>query len=176
MYVRSSARQVLAALVAVTQMGCAGGEADEDSAIAERSATPENAESAMTPAEVDEPGEPVEAEATGMKAPEPTPPASGVEGRVTLGPRCPTVEVGVDCPDRPHSAELVIRDAESGAVVATLESDADGVFRLELEPGDYVLEAKPAQVVYAPSAQAVPFTVEPGLFTQVDMRFDSGVR
>jgi len=178
MYVRSTARQALAAVIASILIACAGGEADTDSATAERPATPERVEDALTPAETEaeEPTGTVADATSQMDVPEPAAPASGVEGRVTLGPRCPTVEAGQNCPDRPHRAELVIRDAESGALVAALESDGDGMFRVELEPGDYVLEAKPAQVVYAPSAQPVPFTVEPGAFTHVDMRFDSGVR
>ncbi len=176
---RSTARPVLAAVVAAALIGCAGdGDAERGGVAADRSAPPEGTQAAMTSADGDS-QEAIDAlteENPRMDAPEPVPPSSGVEGRVTLGPRCPTVEAGQDCPDRPFSTGLVIRSAASGAVVATLESDAAGKFRVELEPGDYVIEPEAVQVVYAPSARPVQFSVEPGVFTRVDMRFDSGVR
>ena len=101
---------------------------------------------------------------------------SGVVGMVTLGPRCPTVEEGQECPGRPYSALLTVRDSDSGEMVTTVVSGENGTFRLELEPGDYILEPESTQLVYEPSARPLPFTVEPGKFTRIDMRFDSGHR
>ncbi len=101
---------------------------------------------------------------------------SGVQGLVTLGPRCPAQEEGQDCPDRPYSTRLVVRHSESGDTVATISSGEDGRFRLSLDPGDYILIPESAQLVHEPRAQPLPFTVRPGEYTQVEMRFDSGAR
>lgn len=89
---------------------------------------------------------------------------SGVGGRVTIGPMCPVVQVGTDCPDAPYAAVLVV-DEERGPEVARTESDADGSFRVALSPGTYQLVPQP-----------VPFTVVSGEWVQVDIAYDSGIR
>ena len=63
---------------------------------------------------------------------------SGVEGRVTIGPMCPVVQQGTECPDAPYSAALVVED-ERGREVARIESSPDGSFRVALSPGTYQL-------------------------------------
>lgn len=101
---------------------------------------------------------------------------SGVEGIVTVGPACPVVDSDRPCAPRPYSTMLVIREALSGDVVTEAESDSAGRFRVALPPGQYLLEPLGPTVVTEPTAAPVRFTVESGVYTQVALRFDTGVR
>lgn len=101
---------------------------------------------------------------------------SGIVGRVTVGPVCPVAEEGKSCPDQPYQAELTIRRADSGDVVATLMSDAAGLFRVELPPGLYVIDPGIPRLVTDPRAEPVAVEVTAERFTQVDVKFDSGIR
>jgi hypothetical protein len=73
-------------------------------------------------------------------------------------------------------AEIAVRDAESGRVVTRFTSAADGRFRVDLPPGRYILDPGEPRLVSDPRAEPVPVTVEPGRYTSVVVRFDSGVR
>ena len=99
---------------------------------------------------------------------------SGVEGRVTIGPMCPVVQQGTDCPDAPYAAALVVED-ERGREAARTESDVDGSFRVALSPGRYQLVPQPGENGM-PWAQPVPFTVVAGEWVRVDIAYDSGIR
>jgi hypothetical protein len=101
---------------------------------------------------------------------------SGVEGVATIGPTCPKEEVGAECPTQPFQTELTIREAASGEVAATVNSGADGTFRVDLEPGSYVIEGPAPRLDMEPTARPIEFTVEPGTYVQVELRFDSGIR
>ena len=38
----------------------------------------------------------------------PTPAESGITGKVTIGPMCPVMIEGQDCPDRPYQATITV--------------------------------------------------------------------
>ena len=101
---------------------------------------------------------------------------SGIEGRVTVGPGCPVAEEDRPCPDRPFQAELAVRYADSGDVAATVSSDAEGLFRVELLPGWYIVDPGVPQLVTEPRGEPMTVEVKPGEFRWVSVRFDSGVR
>jgi hypothetical protein len=102
---------------------------------------------------------------------------SGIRGIATLGPLCPVERVGSPCPDRPMQAEIQVRDATSGDVVATVRSDADGHFTVDLPPGQYVLEGVPPTPGSPfPIAKPTDATVRPHRFTEVTVSFDTGIR
>lgn len=101
---------------------------------------------------------------------------SGIAGRVTVGPACPVVEESKPCPDRPYQAELTIRRADSGDIVASVVSDVEGLFRVELPPGSYVVDPGVPRLVTDPRAEPVTVEVAADRFAQVIVRFDSGVR
>ncbi len=104
------------------------------------------------------------------------PPAdTGVEGVVTIGPTCPVVQVGQDCPDQPYAADLTVANPH-GKIIARATADADGRFRIALAPGDYVLEAKAANDSPFPAAATFPFAVQEGIWTHLDLTLDSGIR
>lgn len=101
---------------------------------------------------------------------------SGIEGRVSIGPVCPASQQGTPCPDDPYQATLIVRDASSGNEVASVRSASDGTFRVELEPGEYVVEPQPTNPVVPPYAEPQTVTVKPEQFTKLDILYDSGVR
>lgn len=105
----------------------------------------------------------------------PVPLASGVDGRVLIGPICPVMRADEPCPDRPFAATIVVRDA-GGRDVATVRSGADGRFRVALPPGGYTLVPLSPNPGTPPYASPQLAAVEPGRYTFVTVRYDSGIR
>jgi hypothetical protein len=103
---------------------------------------------------------------------------SGVQGVTMVGPTCPVQPDTAACPDQPFAkANLTVTRQGSATVVATGRSDADGYFRIPLAPGAYTLHpANPAGTAVPPSAPARAFLVHPDAYTQLTLRFDSGIR
>ena len=64
----------------------------------------------------------------------------------------------------------------AGGAAARTESDARGLFRLVLPPGEYVLQARNLTGAPVPAAWPVTVRVTAGAFTEVTIHFDSGVR
>jgi len=103
----------------------------------------------------------------------PTPRGSGLEGQVSIGPVCPVVQQGQECPDQPYQATLTVI-SPSGVVIAQVKSDAQGRFRVPLVPGEYVLHPESLDGVAFAGDQA--FVVETGRYTQLTVNYDSGIR
>lgn len=104
-----------------------------------------------------------------------TPYESGVEGHVWIGPTCPVVRIGTECPDQPYETELSVTDLD-GMVVAVAKSDVNGYFRVPLPPGRYILVPETPHSHAPPFTQPIPFEVIPGSFTQLTVNYDSGIR
>jgi len=98
---------------------------------------------------------------------------TGVEGQVTIGPMCPVVRLDQPCPDQPYQATLTVLNL-AGKEIAQIQTDVNGLYRLALQPGDYILY--PESPNGMPRAQDQPFTVIAGLFTKLDIVYDSGIR
>ena len=106
------------------------------------------------------------------------PPASqesGVEGLVLIGPTCPAAQSGTECLDQPFEANLTILDLD-GEEVAQGKSGADGIYRISLPPGEYVLVPEQPIPDIPPFASPIEFEVEPGEYVELDILYDSGVR
>lgn len=106
----------------------------------------------------------------------PTPiPSSGIEGTVTEGPMCPgPVQVGNNnCPNKPYPTTITILNTNN-TKVAQIQTDANGYFKLPLEPATYILQPKPGN----PLPHAADQTVEvlDGHYTQVTIIYDTGMR
>ena len=99
--------------------------------------------------------------------------ASGVEGQVFIGPVCPVVQQGQECPDQPYQATLVVNNL-SGSEVTKVQTDTEGRFKISLEPGEYILHPESPNVM--PFAGEQNFTVAAGRFTQIIVTYDSGIR
>ena len=95
-----------------------------------------------------------------------------VTGRVTAGPTCPVERVGHPCPQRPVVAEV---QARAGArVVASVRSDVDGSYRVELPSGSYTLVAVTQNLL--PRCTPLTMTVTSGQTTSADIACDTGIR
>ena len=99
---------------------------------------------------------------------------SGIEGSVTVGPQCPVVHVASPCPDTPFGGK--VRVSQSGKVIASVQVDADGAYRIPLQPGAYVVEPDLAGSGGLPSAMPKTVVVHPGAFTRANLTVDTGIR
>jgi len=103
----------------------------------------------------------------------PTPRGSGIEGQVLLGPMCPVVQQGQDCPDQPYQATLTVMNRD-GVQVTQFQTDAQGRFSVPLVPGEYILHPESPNGI--PFAGDQTLMVETGRFTQITVHYDSGIR
>jgi hypothetical protein len=103
----------------------------------------------------------------------PTPRGNGIEGQVLLGPICPVVQQGQECPDQPYQATLTVQ-SPSGVQIAQFQTDESGHFNVPLVPGEYILH--PESPNGLPFAGDQAFRVETGQYTQITVHYDSGIR
>ena len=103
----------------------------------------------------------------------PTPRGSGIEGQVLLGPMCPVVQQGQECPDQPYQATLTVKSLD-GVQITQFQTDEQGRFQVPLVPGQYILH--PESPNGLPFAVDQSFVVETGKFTQLTVNYDSGIR
>jgi hypothetical protein len=100
---------------------------------------------------------------------------TGVEGQVSIGPMCPVVRQGQECPDRPYQARLTIQ-LWDGKEVRQITTEADGRFHVPLYPARYILHPQSPPNQSIPFAADQPFTVVKGEFTRIKLIYDSGIR
>jgi len=111
----------------------------------------------------------------GTGGPTPTGPESGIRGSVILGPTCAVEQVDQAPCLTPYPAELVVRSKDDSAEVARVRAAADGSFRLQLPPGEYVIWPEPGENGL-PAAQPVDVTVVAGSFEELQINYDTGIR
>jgi Carboxypeptidase regulatory-like domain len=100
---------------------------------------------------------------------------SGIRGTVLLGPTCPVETLESPCPDRPL-ADVEIRVLRGSNVVATVRSDGEGRFTVTLDPGRYEVQAVVEEGGPGMSAKPVDVVVTSGVFNDVNVPVDSGIR
>lgn len=96
-----------------------------------------------------------------------------MEGQVLLGPMCPVVQQGQECPDQPYQATLTVKTPE-GVQITQFQSDEQGRFKVPLVPGEYILHPESPNGI--PFAGDQSFLVETGKYTQITVNYDSGIR
>lgn len=101
---------------------------------------------------------------------------SGVEGVTMVDGGCPPARDAPPCPDKPLPARIEVAQAGSGEPVGSVDSGADGRFRIALAPGDYTLRPTNLAGTPLPIAQPLDVRVDANRFTTVAVSFDSGVR
>ncbi len=112
---------------------------------------------------------------TALTACKSAPTDSGIVGTVTIGPTQPVSRPGT--PDtRPYAAELSIAPKVGLHLKrpATVTSAEDGSFKVNLEPGSYVISTAGSQS--PPTLAPVEVVVQPHQFATVELSFDSGIR
>lgn len=98
---------------------------------------------------------------------------SGVQGTVLVGPSCPVQQVGSPCPGAPFDGS--VQASRDGNVIATVQVDPDGAYRIPLAPGTYVVQ--PVLIGGGVSSTSpVTVLVHAGSFASVDLTVDSGIR
>ncbi len=103
----------------------------------------------------------------------PTPTDSGIEGQVLIGPMCPVVQDGQECPDQPYQATLTVNSL-NGRRIAQAQTDEQGGFKIPLAPGEYILHPESTNML--PFASEQTFIVEAGTYIQIIVNYDSGIR
>lgn len=94
---------------------------------------------------------------------------SGITGIVLVGPECRRPTEASPCLVA-YQARLVILD-QDGHVVGEVTSAADGSFRIELSPGDYVVQPSPGGDPF-PRAEARNVTVVAGEMSEVEIDYE----
>src|SRR6266511_4129089 len=103
-------------------------------------------------------------------------PASGIVGVTMVDQGCPILHDPAPCPEKPLQARITVMRPGSWKVVAQAESDAEGRFRVALEPGPYVLRAQNSEGSPAPWARQLDVEGGAGVFTRVTLRYDPAIR
>jgi hypothetical protein len=101
---------------------------------------------------------------------------SGISGIAVVDVGCPTLPSGQTCPTQPMAARLDFRPVGSTGSSTSTTTAADGRFTIDLQPGTYHLVATSLMGGPGPSAESMNVRVTDGRFTQITVRFDSGVR
>ena len=100
---------------------------------------------------------------------------SGISGTVTIGPTCPVQRIPPDpqCADRPYQAGFNVTN-QSGQIVKSFTSDANGKFSVDVVPGTYTISSATNQALPRFSPQTVLVTKDK--YTIINLQFDSGIR
>lgn len=103
---------------------------------------------------------------------------SGVAGEVLLGPQCPVETAGDSCRDAPAAGAQVTVARQlpgeayaAGEVVARTATGADGSFRVDVAPGEYVVTADAGM-----SCELMDVRVAAGSHARVVVPCDTGIR
>ena len=105
----------------------------------------------------------------------PTPPDCGITGKVLVGPMCPVMIEGQECPDQPYQATLTVNNLE-GREIVQFQTDEQGNFRIPLAPGAYILHPETPKDAPLPFAEEQRFAVQQGEYTRLIVQYDSGIR
>lgn len=105
----------------------------------------------------------------------PVPTNSGITGKVLVGPMCPVMVEGQECPDQPYRATLTVYNP-GGREIVQFQTDEQGNFNVPLAPGDYILHPETPEDALLPFAEEQRFTVLPGEYTRLTVQYDSGIR
>jgi len=108
----------------------------------------------------------------------PVTPKGTLQGQVTIGPICP-----VERPDRPclptpetYAARKVLVLSSDGAnLVATVPLNQTGSYRVELDPGTYVVDINRAGIDRSPDVPRT-ITLTAGETVTLDIDIDTGIR
>ena len=109
---------------------------------------------------------------------------SGIEGHSLLGPMSAVVGSDKPAPDKPFQARINVLDSNREQITQ-FETDEAGRFKIALEPGDYIISPISPNAPESPGSLQVPkppypeeqkVTVKSGEYTQIIVRYDTGIR
>jgi len=99
---------------------------------------------------------------------------SGIEGQVLLGPMTAVVTENSK-PDQPYQATINVLDS-TRKEITQIETDEEGRFKIPLEPGSYILSPVAQNPPLPPTPEEKKVRVKEGEYSQVIVRFDTGIR
>lgn len=105
----------------------------------------------------------------------PAPTDSGITGKALVGPMCPAIREGEECPDQPYQATITVNSLK-GREIVQFQTDEQGNFSVPLAPGEYILHPETPEGMPLPFADEQRFTVTPGEYTRLIVLYDSGIR
>jgi len=103
------------------------------------------------------------------------PVASGIEGQVVLGPTCPGPERPGQVCEQPYPTTVAMFDAQNQPLTS-VQTDAQGQFRVSLAPGIYTLRPQVTDSGRLVVAKPAIVTVGAGKYVQIELRVDTGLR
>ena len=108
--------------------------------------------------------------------PVPSSKKSGISGVVTLSPTCPVERIPPDpnCAPKPYATTIGIIRPGWDVAFPQIQSDANGAFSVQLEPGTYTLQAHGGNLL--PRCGDVSVTVKSKQYTKVEISCDTGIR
>jgi hypothetical protein len=101
-----------------------------------------------------------------------------LEGHVTIGPICPVERPDQPCPVPPEAyaaRKIIVYTADRGRRGATVSIDGTGHYRVELEPGRYVVDFNHAGIDTSKSLPTV-VEIQPARTVTLDVDIDTGIR
>jgi hypothetical protein len=102
--------------------------------------------------------------------------AGGIQGVVLIGPVTPVSHEG-EANEKPYAGAVIkILNAAGTSQVGQFTSDSEGRFKMDLAPGTYVLAPQTPENKPLPVGEPQTVTVGAGFYTDVTIRYDSGIR
>ncbi|MGH2678780.1 MAG: hypothetical protein ACRDHB_10535 [Actinomycetota bacterium] len=102
-------------------------------------------------------------------------PQSGLVGKVVMFPTCPVETLSSPCPRKGVQTTVAIESAD-GDRIEQVQTGPDGTFRVVLEPGDYLLGARPPPGQPDLVPRPASAKVLPGTFVRVTVVLDTRLR
>jgi hypothetical protein len=104
--------------------------------------------------------------------------ASVLTGQVLIGPTCPLARPNPPpgCADRPYQASISIQTPDGAQEVAQVDTDDQGVFSIDVSPGDYLVVPLTPPGNILPRGEPQLVSVAPGVTVTLVLHFDSGLR
>jgi len=101
--------------------------------------------------------------------------ATGVSGRVVVGPQCPIERTDTPCPDAPYDGvvDILVDDPER-ELIARVRTDAEGFFATALPAGSFIIAVQTNGVFPVCSEEQV--VVAENEVTDISVTCDSGIR
>lgn len=99
-------------------------------------------------------------------------------GDVTIGPLSPVEKEGEDPPVPPEVYEarkIMVYTARGNRLMQRVDIGHDGMYRVELPPGDYLVDINHIGIDHSPDVPA-EVTIRPGETVRLDIDIDTGIR
>ncbi|MDD1658577.1 MAG: carboxypeptidase-like regulatory domain-containing protein [Methanomicrobiales archaeon] len=108
----------------------------------------------------------------------PAAPTGTLQGQVTIGPICPVERPDQPClptPETYAARKVLVRSADGATLFATVSLNQTGYYRVDLDPGTYVVDINRAGIDRSPDVPR-SITLAAGETVILDIDIDTGIR